>query len=80
MGNYHLFFSLYNTVPNMGGYIMDHFVERERIRALLVMSKSCVPLTDHTAPPNSNKPIQVHLSTSGFHCRRTRIRERRRSA
>ena len=40
MGNYHLFFSLYNTVPNMGGYIMDHFVERERIRALLVMTKS----------------------------------------
>ena len=44
MGNYHLFFSLYNTVPNMGGYIMDHFVERERIRALLVMTKSYVPL------------------------------------
>ena len=43
MGNYHLFFSLYNTVPNMGGYIMDHFVERERIRALLVMTKSYVP-------------------------------------
>jgi len=42
MGNYHLFFSLYNTVPNMGGYIMDHFVERERIRALLVMSKSYI--------------------------------------
>ena len=43
MGNYHLFFSLYNTVPNMGGYIMDHFVQRERIRALLVMSKSYAP-------------------------------------
>jgi len=42
MGNYHLFFSLYNTVPNMGGYIMDHFVERERIRALLVMAKSYI--------------------------------------
>jgi len=42
MGNYHLFFSLYNTVPNMGGYIMDHFVERERIRALLVMTKSYI--------------------------------------
>ena len=45
MGNYHLFFSLYNTVPNMGGYIMDHFAERERIRALLVMTKSYVSLT-----------------------------------
>ena len=45
MGNYHLFFFLYNTVPNMGGYIMDHFVERERIRALLVMTKSYVSPT-----------------------------------
>lgn len=26
---------------------MDHFVERERIRALLVMSKSYVPQTQH---------------------------------
>ena len=54
MGNYHLFFSLYNTVPNMGGYIMDHFVERERIRALLVMTKSYVP-------PNAMAPAQAQL-------------------
>lgn len=26
----------------MGGYIMDHFVERERIRALLVMTRSYI--------------------------------------
>lgn len=54
MGNYHLFFSLYNTVPNMGGYIMDHFVERERIRALLVMTKSYVP-------PNTVFPAKPQL-------------------
>ena len=51
MGNYHLFFSLYNTVPNMGGYIMDHFVERERIRALLVMTKSYVLCNDDPGFP-----------------------------
>lgn len=56
MGNYHLFFSLYNTVPNMGGYIMDHFVQRERIRALLVMSKSYVPLNAAIPKSNSLRP------------------------
>lgn len=40
MGNYHALFDLYLNAPNMGGYIMDHFVERERVRALLVISKS----------------------------------------
>jgi len=81
MGNYHLFFSLYNTVPNMGGYIMDHFVERERIRALLVMTKSCVPLNIAFPTPTSTySPAQVHLGTSDFHRQRTRVRERLRSA
>ena len=56
MGNYHLFFSLYNTVPNMGGYIMDHFVERERIRALLVMTKSYVP--PNMVPPTEAQPFR----------------------
>ena len=42
MGNYHAFFSLYMAAPNMGAYIMDHFVDRERIRALIVMTKSYV--------------------------------------
>lgn len=57
MGNYHLFFSLYNTVPNMGGYIMDHFVERERIRALLVMAKSYVLY--HMAFPSKSNCLPV---------------------
>lgn len=38
-GNYHSFFQLYTDAPNMNTYIMDHFVERERINALLIMSK-----------------------------------------
>jgi len=40
MGNYHALFELYLNAPNMGGYIMDHFIERERVKALLVMSKA----------------------------------------
>lgn len=42
MGNYHSLFDLYLTAPNMGAYIMDHFIDRERIRALMVVTKACV--------------------------------------
>lgn len=37
--NYVVFFRLFLSAPNMSGYIMDHFVERERMSALAVMSK-----------------------------------------
>jgi len=40
MGNYHAVFELYMNAPNMGAYIMDHFIDRERIRALLTMTKA----------------------------------------
>nr|XP_019013182.1 nuclear protein [Kwoniella pini CBS 10737]OCF51963.1 nuclear protein [Kwoniella pini CBS 10737] len=45
--NYVRFFRLFTTAPNMSGYIMDHFVERERIAALAIMSKGymTLPLT-----------------------------------
>jgi len=33
-GNYHRFFRLYDDPPNMGGYLMDMFVERERLAAM----------------------------------------------
>jgi hypothetical protein len=33
-GNYHRLFRLYLNVPNMGGYLMDMFIERERLIAL----------------------------------------------
>ena len=42
MGNYHSLFDLYLNAPNMGAYIMDHFIERERVRALIIMSKAYV--------------------------------------
>jgi len=40
MGNYHSLFDLYMNAPNMGAYIMDHFIDRERSRALMVMTKA----------------------------------------
>jgi hypothetical protein len=42
--NYHSLFLLYLNAPNMGGYIMDHFVERERLAALAIMSKAYMSL------------------------------------
>ncbi|THH19429.1 hypothetical protein EW146_g1717 [Bondarzewia mesenterica] len=40
MGNYHALFELYIDAPNMGAYIMDHFIDRERARALLVITRA----------------------------------------
>ncbi|KAJ6581225.1 SAC3/GANP/Nin1/mts3/eIF-3 p25 family-domain-containing protein [Mycena capillaripes] len=47
MGNYHALFGLYSTSPNMGAYIMDHFVARERAKALMVITKAykSIPLS-----------------------------------
>ncbi len=38
--NYHAFFQLYSNAVNMSAYLMDNFVERERVSALLTMCKS----------------------------------------
>jgi len=35
--NYHKLFKLYQTCPNMGIYLMDHFIVRERTLALRSM-------------------------------------------
>lgn len=42
LGNYHRFFRLYLDTPNMGAYLMDMFVVRERLAALSNMCKACV--------------------------------------
>ena len=42
LGNYHAFFEQYLNSPNMGAYIMDHFVDRERLRALFIMTRAYV--------------------------------------
>lgn len=39
-GNYYRFFQLYHSAPNMGGWLMDRFVERERLAAMAQICKS----------------------------------------
>lgn len=45
LGNYHRFFQLYNETPNMGAYLMDMFVLRERLAALCNICKAYVALS-----------------------------------
>jgi len=40
LGNYHRFFQLFNDTPNMGAYLMDMFVTRERLAAICNISKA----------------------------------------
>ncbi|KAF2242900.1 hypothetical protein BU26DRAFT_570328 [Trematosphaeria pertusa] len=40
LGNYHKFFRLYLDAQNMGGYLMDMFIERERLHALANISRA----------------------------------------
>lgn len=40
MGNYHKLCQLYIDAPSMGPYIMDHFIDRERVKGLLVMARA----------------------------------------
>ncbi|KAL1923626.1 uncharacterized protein VTP21DRAFT_8606 [Calcarisporiella thermophila] len=41
--NYHLFFLLYRSAPFMCGYLMDHFVARERVKAMATICKAYRP-------------------------------------
>jgi SAC3 family protein LENG8/THP3 len=42
-GNYHRFFRLYRDAPNMGTWLLDMIIQRERIAALATITRSSVP-------------------------------------
>lgn len=42
-GDYPAFFELYHNAPNMSAYLMDQFVERERINTLFRLSRAFRP-------------------------------------
>ncbi|KAH7350254.1 SAC3/GANP/Nin1/mts3/eIF-3 p25 family-domain-containing protein [Pyrenochaeta sp. MPI-SDFR-AT-0127] len=45
LGNYHKFFRLYLEAQNMGAYLMDMFIERERLNALANISRGYANVT-----------------------------------
>jgi hypothetical protein len=63
-GNYHALFGMYINAPNMGAYIMDHFIDRERVKALIVMTKAsvvCLPRLFDT------EGLSIDINRSLFH-------------
>ena len=47
----------------MGAYIMDHFVERERVRALMIMTKACVLSFIGIVPIWSIESLTAYITT-----------------
>ncbi|KAI9199434.1 SAC3/GANP domain protein [Polychytrium aggregatum] len=56
IGNYRQLFRLYLEAPNMSGYLMDQFIDRERIRAMKVICKAFRP----------DIPVQYLTQVLGF--------------
>ncbi|KAF2145266.1 uncharacterized protein K452DRAFT_295783 [Aplosporella prunicola CBS 121167] len=68
LGNYHRFFRLYLDTPNMGAYLMDMFVGRERLLALANICKAYKPcvkvrfLTEELGFESDSDCVQFLLS------------------
>lgn len=71
--NYHSFFSLYTDAVNMGAYVIDQFADRERAKALMIMSKACVLVPLPLAPLTLLH--QVFATAFGVYLQRARIRD-----
>ncbi|GAA6019456.1 hypothetical protein JCM8202_001816 [Rhodotorula sphaerocarpa] len=61
-GNYTKLFRLFVDAPKMGAYVMDHFVNRERVSALVTMSRAYlqIPLRLIAAQLAFDSPEQAH--------------------
>lgn len=40
MSNYHALFKTYVTAPNMGTYVMDRSIDRERTKVLMIVTRA----------------------------------------
>ncbi|KAK9422792.1 hypothetical protein SUNI508_00655 [Seiridium unicorne] len=73
LGNYHRFFQLYLDVPNMGAYLMDMFVKRERLAALANMCRAYKPdlklryITEELAFEHDAEAAQFIIDHNGQH-------------
>ncbi|KHN97009.1 SAC3/GANP domain protein [Metarhizium album ARSEF 1941] len=73
LGNYHKFFQLYLDTPNMGAYLLDMFVARERLAALCYISKCYKPdvklrfVTEELAFESDTDAAQFIIDHSGQH-------------
>ncbi|KAF1834068.1 hypothetical protein BDW02DRAFT_353953 [Decorospora gaudefroyi] len=88
LGNYHKFFRLYLEAQNMGAYLMDMFIERERLNALANISRGYLVvslrfLTDELGFDNDEtcrEFIESHggqniVEDKGDHQYRVKVRE-----
>ncbi|GAA5939711.1 hypothetical protein JCM3775_001606 [Rhodotorula graminis] len=67
-GNYTKFFRLFASAPKMGAYVMDHFVARERVTALVTMCKAYsqgLPLSLVRSQLGFDTPEEAHDFLSG---------------
>lgn len=73
LGNHHKFFQLYLDVPNMGAYLIDMFVKRERLAALASMCKAFKPdvklryVTEELAFESDAEAAQFIIDCNGQH-------------
>ncbi|RDA94752.1 hypothetical protein CP533_6736 [Ophiocordyceps camponoti-saundersi (nom. inval.)] len=73
LGNHHEFFKLYMDTPNMGAYLMDMFVMRERLAALCNICKGYKPdvnldfLTAELAFESDEDAAQFIIDHKGEH-------------
>ena len=68
-GNYYRFFQLYGECPGMGAWLMDRFVDRERLAALAQICKSSVSspaVSGYVAADHDCRSTKPYGTTLGY--------------